>query len=88
MLFTYVCGTEGRGTGSHHRVCWSYHTSKHMAQYENMTEMTILVCVAEQAAVHLPATNAASMKAQWAHAAPALHTHRSRTAQACGVKRA
>ncbi len=30
----------------------------------NMTEMTILVCVAVQAAVQLRATNAASMKAQ------------------------
>ncbi len=71
-----VCGTEGKGTGSHRRVCWSYHTSKHMAEYENMTEMTILVCVAVQAAVQLRATNAASIKAQLARSAPALHTHR------------
>ncbi len=45
----YMCGTEGRGTRSHHRVCWPYHASKHMAHsiqrrtLENMTEMTILV---------------------------------------------
>ncbi len=45
-------------------------------ELENRTEMTILVCIAVQAAVQLRATNAASMKAQWAHAAPALYTHR------------
>ncbi len=53
MLFTYVCGTEGRGTRSHHRVCWPYHTPKHMAHrhsvrrrtLENMTEMMILICI-------------------------------------------
>ncbi len=45
-------------------------------------EMTILVCIA---------TNAASMKAQWARAAPALHTQPLLCcfgAHACGVKRA
>ncbi len=53
MLFTYVCGTEGRGTRSHHRVCWPYHTPKHMAHrhsvrrrtLENTTEMMILICI-------------------------------------------
>ncbi len=61
MCFTYVCGTEGRGT-SHHRVCWSYHTSNHMAHsvrrrtLENTTEMKILVCIATQAVVQLCAT--------------------------------
>ncbi len=45
-------------------------------ELENRTEMTILVCIAVQAAVQLRVTNAASMKAQWAHAAPALYTHR------------
>ncbi len=40
----------------------------------NITEMTILVFIAAvQAAVQLRMTNAASMKAQWARAAPALH---------------
>ncbi len=62
MCFTYVCGTEGRGTQSHHRVCWSYHTSKHMAHsvrrrtLENTTEMKILVCIAVQVVVQLCAT--------------------------------
>ncbi len=67
----YMCGTEGRGTRSHHRVCWSYHISKHMAHsiqrrmLENMTEITMLVFIASvQAAVQLRMTNAASMKAQ------------------------
>ncbi len=83
MLFTYVFGTDGRGTRSHHRVCWPYHASKHMAHsiqrrmLGNVTEITILVFIAAvQAAVQLHVSNAASMKAQWAHAAPALHTHR------------
>ncbi len=83
MLFTYVFGTEGRGTRSNHRVCWPYHTSKHMAHsiqrwmLGNVTEMTILIFIAAvQAAVQLHVSNAASMKSQWAHAAPALHTHR------------
>ncbi len=60
-----------------------YHASKHMAHsvrsrtLENMTEMTILVCIAVQAAVvQQRATNAASMKAQWTRAAPVRHTHR------------
>ncbi len=35
MLFTYVCGTEGRGTRSLHRVSWPYHTTKHMAQFQS-----------------------------------------------------
>ncbi len=52
-----------------------------------MTEMMILVCIAVQAAVQLRATNTASMKAQWARAAPALHTHRFCAAHAYGVKR-
>ncbi len=67
----YMCGTEGRGTRSHHRVCWPYHISKHMAHsiqrrmLENMTEITMLVFIASvQAAVQLRMTNAASMKAQ------------------------
>ncbi len=47
----------------------------------------ILVCIAVQAVVQLHATNAASMKAQWARAAPALHTHRFCAIHACGVKR-
>ncbi len=59
---------------SHHRVCWSYHTSKHMAHsvrrrtLENMTEMTILprFSCARQ--------TLQSMKAQWGRAAPALRT--------------
>ncbi len=56
---------------------------------ENMTEMKILVFIAAiQATVQLRVTNAASMKAQWARAAPALHTHRFCAAHACGVKRA
>ncbi len=95
MLFTYACGTEGRGTRSHHKVCWPYHTSKHIAHsiqrrtLENMTEMKILVFIAAiQATVQLRVTNAASMKAQWARAAPALHTHRFCAAHTCGVKRA
>ncbi len=95
MLFTYACGTEGRGTRLHHRVRWPYHTSKHMAHsiqrrtLENMTEIKILVFIAAvQATVQLHVTNAASMKAQWARAAPALHTHRFCAAHACGVKRA
>ncbi len=78
----YMCGTEGRGTRSHHRVCWPYHISKHMAHsiqrrmLENMTEITMLVFIASvQAAVQLRMTNVASMKAQWARAAHALHTH-------------
>ncbi len=50
---------------------------------ENRTEMTILVFIAAvQAAVQL------RVKAQWARAAPALHTHRFCAAHACGVKRA
>ncbi len=44
---------KGRGTRSHHRVCWPYHTPKHMAHrhsvrrrtLENMTEMMILICI-------------------------------------------
>ncbi len=79
MLFTYACGTEGRGTQSV-RVCWPYHTSKHKAHsiqrrmLENMTEITILVFIAAvQAVVQLRMTNAASMKAQWARAAPGLN---------------
>ncbi len=85
MLFTYVCGTEGRGTRSHHRVCWPYHISKHMGHsiqrrtLENMTEITILICIAVQAAVQLCVKNAARMKEQWTRAA---HAH------ACIVKRA
>ncbi len=37
---------------------------------------THLYCTSLQAAVQLRATNAASMKAQWARAAHALHTQR------------
>ncbi len=53
MLFTYVCGKDGRGTRSHRSsICWPYHTSKHMAHSVrrrtpgNTTDMTILVCIA------------------------------------------
>ncbi len=83
-VYNICCvGQRGGGARSHHRVCWPYHTgtSKHMAHsvrkrtLENKTEMMILVCIAVQAAVQLRGTNAASMKAQWARAAPALHTH-------------
>ncbi len=70
-------------------------TTKYMAysiqigMLENRTEMTILVFIAAvHAAVQLRVTNAASIKAQWARAAPALHTHRFCAAHACGVKRA
>ncbi len=53
ICYLHVCGTEGRGTWSHHRVCWPYHTPKHMAHrhsvrrrtLENMTEMMILICI-------------------------------------------
>ncbi len=79
MLFKYACGTEGRGTRSHHRVGWTNHTSENMAHsiqrrtLENMTEMTILVFIAAvQAAVQLHVTNAASRKAQ---AQLLLYTH-------------
>ncbi len=55
---------------------------------ENMTEMTILVYIsAVQAAVQLRVTNAASMKAQRARAAPAPHMHRFCAAHARDVKR-
>ncbi len=53
---------------------------------ENITEMTILVFIAAvQAAVQLRMTNAASMKAQWARAAPALHRTASTLAVWNGV---
>ncbi len=57
-----------------HRSTW--HTVFRGERWK-MTEMTILVFIAAvQAAVQLRVTNTASMKAQWARAAPALHTHR------------
>ncbi len=84
MLYTYVCGTEGKGTRSHHRVCWPYHTPKHMAhrKYDRNYD-THLYCTSLQATVQLHATNAASMKAQCARTAHALHTQRFCAAHAC-----
>ncbi len=65
MLFTYVCGPEGRGARSHHRVCLLAISciKAHGIQCSeenagNMTEMTILVCIAVQATVQLHTTNA------------------------------
>ncbi len=98
MLFKYACGTEGRGTRSHHRVGWTNHTSEHMAHsiqrstLENMTEITTLIFIAAvQAAVQLHVTNSASMKAEaqlllCIRTASALLTRRSRAAHACSVK--
>lgn len=72
MFCAYVCGTERAAR----------HKSKHMADSsrrrtpENVTEWMMLIFICStQAAVQLCATNAASVKAQWAHAAPPLHMH-------------
>ncbi len=71
MCYLHMPVRWGGGTWSYHRVCWPYHTSKHMAHsiqrrtLENMTEMTILVFIAAvQVAVQLRVTNAASIEAQ------------------------
>ncbi len=94
----YICVWDrGQGTRSHHRVCWPYHTPKNMAHRHRCSEEnarkyernddTHLYCTSLQAVVQLHATNAASMKAQWARTAHALHTQRFCAAHACGVKR-
>ncbi len=89
--YLHMCGTEGRGTRSHRsRVCWPYHTWKHMSWTQCSKENagkydrhdnTRLYC-SIHTAVQLRMTNAASMKAQCGHAllllcirtASALHT--------------
>ncbi len=69
-VYLHMCVGQ-RGTRSHHRVYWPYHTSKHMAQrrmLENATELMILVCICSRpthAAAQLPVSESA----------PALHTH-------------
>ncbi len=91
MLFTYLCGTEEDTVASQSMLAISYikawHTVFQRRTQEKMIEITILVCIAIQGAVQLRTTNAASMKAQWARAGPALHTHRFCAAHACGEKR-
>ncbi len=83
----YICVWDrGQGDTVAHRVAghiihqstWHTDTVFGGETLENMTEMMILICIvlAYKPRVQLRATNAASMKAQWARAAHALHTQR------------
>ncbi len=54
---------------------------------EYTTDMTILICNACSTSHGSAVHDKRCMKAQWAHAAPALHTHRFSAAHTCGVKR-
>ncbi len=59
-----------------HQSTWHTQCSEENAGKYDRNDDTHLYCTSLQAAVQLRATNAASMKAQWARAAHALHTQR------------